>query len=200
MFYSITGKLVLKDEIMAVVEANGVAYEALISRSAYQHLPEIGTTATLFTRLIVREDDMFLVGFLSYDERRLFDTLLTVSGIGPKQGLKILSEMSPGDIRNAIITGNESLLSKVKGVGPKTASRIILELKDKIRKLQISDIPAHTSSTEKKKFETLLAMRVLGFSDIESRRAIDAAFTSPESIQNKEVEEIIKIVLSRMGR
>lgn len=200
MIYSLTGRLVYKDETLAVIETGGVAYEANISLSAFQSLPETGSNATLYTKLIVREDDAFLVGFQSIQDRRLFENLLTVSGIGPKQGLKILSELSAPEIRNAIITGNETLLSKVKGVGPKTASRIILELKDKIRKLQISDMPEKTSSSEKKKLEILLAMRVLGYTDNESRRAIDAAFSSSEEVQNKTTEEMIKLILSKMGR
>lgn len=200
MYYSITGSLILKEDNLAVIEAAGVAYELLVSAAIIDRLPAVGQTVTLFSKLIVRENEMFLVGFLSPDERKLFDSLMTVSGIGPKQALKVLSEMSVSDVRNAIISGNESMLSRVKGIGPKTASRIILELKDKIRKLQLSESAPAPGGQEKKKFEILLAMRVLGYSDQESRRVIDSVFSHNESVKDKEVEDIIKIILSSMAR
>jgi holliday junction DNA helicase RuvA len=200
MYYSITGKLIMKDDSLAVLETAGVAYEILISHSASQNLPLIGATVTLFTKMIVREDDTFLVGFPSIEDKKLFESLLTVSGIGPKQGLKILSDLSANEIRNAIITGNETALSHVKGVGLKTASRIILELKDKIRKLQLTDTVSPISSLDRKKMEILLAMRVLGYNDNESKRMIDAAFSSSEDVKEKEVEDIIKMILSKLGR
>jgi holliday junction DNA helicase RuvA len=200
MYYSITGKLAAKDESLGVLETGGIAYEILISHSASQNLPLTGTTVTLFTKMIVREDDTFLVGFPSVEDKKLFETLLTVSGIGPKQGLKILSDLSANEIRNAIITGDESTLSHVKGVGLKTASRIILELKDKIRKLQLTDNISPVSPLDRKKMEILLAMRVLGYNDLESKRMIDGAFSSSEDVKNKEVEDIIKLILSKLGR
>ncbi len=200
MYYSISGTLIHKDENMAVIEAGGIAYEIMIPQSVFHKLQESGNTATLFTKMIVREDDIYLVGFLALEDRRLFESLMTVSGIGPKQSLKILSELTASEIRNAIITGNESVLSKVKGVGGKTASRIILELKDKIKKLQIGDSLPITNTTEKKKMEILMALRVLGYYDNESRRAIDSAFASSAEIKDKEVEDIIKIILSNMAR
>ncbi len=200
MFYSITGNLTEKDENSAVLETGGIAYDIFIPRSASINLPDTGSKVTLFTKLIIREDDAYLVGFLSVEDKRLFENLITVSGIGPKQGLKILSDLSAAEIRNAIISGNENELSRVKGIGMKTASRIILELKDKISKLQTGNITLPKDSIEKKKLEILLAMRVLGYSDFESRRAIDSVFSTSELTKNKEVEDIIKIILSTMGR
>lgn len=200
MYYSITGNLVFKDENSAALETGGVTYEVLIPRTVYQGLPAPGNLATLFTRMIVREDDTYLVGFSSIEDKRLFETLMSVSGIGPKQSLKILSEMPAPEIRNAIISGNESALSKVKGVGAKTASRIILELRDKIRKMDFSGAVMPVDSTEKKKVEILLAMRVLGYTDNESRKTIDAFFNVNPEAKAKDVEEIIKMILSRMNR
>lgn len=202
MYYSISGTLVHKDDMTAVIETGGVAYEILVPRTVSQALPASGGIATLYTKMIVREDDTFLVGFSSVEDKRLFESLLSVSGIGPKQSIKILSEMPANAIRDAIITGNDSALSKVKGIGAKTASRIILELKDKIRKMDISaqdhSIPA--DSVEKKKVEILLAMRVLGYSDNDSRRTIDLFFASNPEMKDRNVEDIIKTILSRMNR
>ena len=200
MIYSVSGKLVYKDETMAVIDNNGLGLEMYISRTTFHNLPEPGNEARLFTKMIVRDDDIFLIGFLSIDERRLYESLLTVSGIGPKQGLKILSDLTPSEIRNAIISGNEGILSKVKGIGGKTASRIILELKDKIKKLQISDMPSAVSHVDKKRMEILLAMRVLGYNDNESKRVIESAFANKEGLIDKDVEDIIKFILSGLAR
>lgn len=199
MFYSITGKLSSFDENSVILENQGIGYEILIPHSIRQSLIDAGDV-TIFVKQIVREDEIYLVGFKSPEDRRLFETLMTVSGIGPKQGLKILSDMPAGEIRNAIITGDVTSLSRIKGVGPKTAARIVLELKDKIKKLQIQDIPSSGNSQEKKKLEILLAMRVLGYTDSEARRSIDSAFQSSSDIREKDVEDIIKFILSNIGR
>lgn len=204
MYYSISGTLVHKDDSTAVIETGGVAYEILVPRTVSQNLPATGGTATIFTKMIVREDDTFLVGFSSIEDRRLFESLLSVSGIGPKQSLKILSEMPSNEIRGAIINGNDAALSKIKGIGAKTASRIILELKDKMQKLDAGsygqDLTVPADSVEKKKIEILLAMRVLGYSDPDSRRTIDQFFTANPGMKDRSVEEIIKAILSRMNR
>ena len=200
MYYSITGNLVFKDDGIAALETGGVTYEILVPRSVSQNLPAPGGLVTLFTKMIVREDDTYLVGFSGIEDKRLFDTLMSVSGIGPKQSLKILSEMPAPEIRDAIVSGNESALSKIKGVGAKTASRIILELRDKIRKVDIGSAVPPADSLGKKKMEILLAMRVLGYADNESRRAIDAFFSANPEAKAKAVEDIIKLVLSGMNR
>ncbi len=199
MYYSISGTLVFKDESAAAVRTGGVTYEILIPRSAASALPEPGGEAVLFTKMIVREDDTFLVGFLTVEDRRLFETLLSVSGIGPKQALKILSEMPAAEIRNAVVSGNESALARVKGVGAKTASRIILELKDKIQKLAISGAVLPAGSPEKKRMEVLLAMRVLGYGDAEAKKAVDSAFQTPGA-SDKPVEDLVKTALSAISR
>jgi len=197
MYYSISGRLVYKDDSTAVIETGGIGYEILVPRSVSIKLPEPGGNTTLYTQMIVRESEIFLVGFSALEDRRLFESLLTVSGIGPRHGLKILSELSSNEIRNAIITGSETELSRVKGIGGKTASRIILELKDKIKKLQAGEGEIAASSLDRKKTEVLMALRVLGYTDYESRRALESAFGDPET-GKKEVEDIIKSILSSM--
>ncbi len=197
MYYSISGRLVYKDDDTAVIETGGVGYEISVPRSVSRKLPEPGGSTTLYTEMIVRENEIYLVGFSALEDRRLFESLLTVSGIGPRHGLKILSELSSNEIRNAIITGRETELSKVRGIGNKTASRIILELRDKIKKLQAGEGVIAVSSLEKKKTEVLMALRVLGYTDYESRRALETAFDDP-AISNLEVEDIIKNILSNM--
>ncbi len=195
MYYSISGRVAFKDDNTVVVETGGVGYEILVPRTVSRKLPEPGGNAILYTRLIVRENEIYLVGFTALEDRRLFESLLTVSGIGPRHGLKILSDLSSAEIRNAIISGSETELSKIKGIGAKTASRIILELKDKIKKLQAGE--GEIAVSDRKKTEVLMALRVLGYTDYESRRALDTAFGNPV-IGNMEVEDIIKSILSNM--
>lgn len=200
MFYSLSGTLVHKDETAAVIDTGGTAYELLVSERVARGLPDTGAAATLFTRLIVREDDMYLVGFATLDERRLYDTLMTVSGIGPKQALKVLSDMTPGEVREAIVNKNTAAFSRVKGVGPKTAARIMLELEDKIRKLQLTEAPEKAPAGGKRRLEAALAMRVLGYTDSESRRAVDDAIAALPALENADTEAIIKAALARMAR
>lgn len=195
MYYSISGKLLDKSPALTVIEAGGVGYEIQIPQTTFQELPEVGENVRLFVHLIVRENDMSMVGFLRIEDRKLYQNLILVSGIGPKQGLRILSDLSASQIRNAIISGDSSLLSRVKGIGTKTASRLILELKDKMKHLEIVPDDIAQGEMGKKKTEVLLALRVLGYNDAEARRCIDKAF-EVEDFSSASVEEIIKKVLA----
>lgn len=200
MLFRITGKVLFKDEGSAVIETGGIAFELGISRRTSASLPEPGAEAGLYTRMIVREDDISLVGFQTLDERRLYESLLTVSGVGPKQGLRILSDLSPAEVRSAIVSGNEKALSKAKGIGPKLASRIVLELRDRILKLRLDEETASAVPADRPGLEALLALRVLGYTDAESRRALDAVFEGDASLKTKTTEDVIKAVLARMAR
>ncbi|OHD57621.1 MAG: Holliday junction DNA helicase RuvA [Spirochaetes bacterium GWF1_51_8] len=199
MYFSVTGRLLHKDETVAVIEAAGVGYEIMIGHPAYQALPEIGMDATLYTTLIVREDAMMLVGFPSPEDKRFYENLISVSGVGPKTGLKILSELTPLQIRNAVIAEDTSVLSKTKGIGPKLASRIVLELKDKIRHLIVNEDTSGKDNLGRKRLEVLLAMRVLGYADQEVKPSIDQAFRDPD-MSGKDVEEIIRHILTGLVR
>lgn len=199
MFYSVSGTLLHKDETLAVIEAGGVGYEILIGHPAYRSLPEIGADARLYTSLIVREDSMTLIGFPTPEDKRFYENLISVSGVGPRIGLKLLSELSASQIRNAVISDDAVTLSKVKGIGPKLASRIVLELKDKIKHLIVGEDTSGGNPAAKKRMEALLAMRVLGYSDQEAKPVIDRVFQDT-SIASLEVEEIIKHVLAGLTR
>lgn len=132
MYNFIKGFLVEKQEGYIVVENNGIGYEILVSNNTLSCLPLVGEEVFIKTYLQVREDGVSLLGFLTNEEKDLFLKLITVSGIGPKSALGILSGMSLSDLKIAIYNENVSLLSKVKGLGKKSAERIIVELKDKI--------------------------------------------------------------------
>ncbi len=200
MFYSIKGKLVLKDNESAVIETQGVAYEMSIPASVCDALPEIGQEAQLFTKLIVRENEQYLIGFSSTTDKRLYESLITVSGIGPKHGLKILSQMTAGEIRSAIVNNDTTALSRVKGIGPRSASRIILELQDKMAKFVPAELPASGSGTEKKRIEALMALRVLGYNDPESKKILDIIARDFSELMQTDVENIIKKALALMSR
>src|SRR3989344_672325 len=132
MIYSVSGKLQLKKNGYAVIRTGGLGYKVFISLNTYKNLPEIGEDVTLTTHFHVREDDMSLYGFLEERELNLFELLLSVSGIGPKTALNILSAAPVDRLSGAIAKGETDLIQKSYGIGKKTAERIVMELKDKV--------------------------------------------------------------------
>lgn len=131
MIYRLSGKIIEKHPNLVVIDVGGVAYEASVSLSTYSLLPEENGVATLYTHMAVREDGVFLYGFATIDEKKLFQLLTTVSGIGPKLAIKILSGIGLEELKNAIGSSDYTVLASVSGVGKKTAERIVVELKDK---------------------------------------------------------------------
>ena len=133
MIYKLTGKLIAKDGGRAAIDVNGVAYEVQVSMNSYALMPSVGETAELFTHFVMREDGVSLYGFISTDEKALFLQLNTVSKIGPKMALAILGNVGAEELVTAVTSQNVDKLSKVPGIGKKTAERIIVELKDKLK-------------------------------------------------------------------
>lgn len=131
MIYRLKGKIIEKHPSGVVIDVGGVAYEATVSLATFSLLPAEGFEAVLYTHMAVREDGVFLFGFASLDEKRVFLLLTTVSGIGPKMAVKILGGIGSDELKNAISAGDHSILSSVPGIGKKTAERIVVELKDK---------------------------------------------------------------------
>lgn len=132
MISYICGKLTYKDESRIILEANGIGYDISISLFSYQTLPIVGEDCKVYTNMIVREDGISLVGFSTTEEKTLFDKLITVSGVGPKLALCVLSGINYTDLVIAILKEDANVIAKIKGVGKKTSERIILELKDKM--------------------------------------------------------------------
>ncbi|OIO49868.1 MAG: Holliday junction DNA helicase RuvA [Parcubacteria group bacterium CG1_02_42_13] len=132
MIYSVSGKLKLKNNAYAVVAVGGLSFKVSISLNTYKKLPEVNEEVTLMTHFHVREDDMNLYGFLEERELNLFESLISVSGIGPKTALNILSAAPVDRLSGAIAKGETDLIQKSYGIGKKTAERIVMELKDKI--------------------------------------------------------------------
>ena len=131
MYEFIRGKMVQSIPSKAIVDVGGVGYGLVISLKTFQKLPNIGTEVFFYVSHIVREDGHYLYGFLTLDDKKLFEQLISISGVGPKTAIGILGHVDIGDFQMAVVQGNAALLSKVPGIGKKTSERLIIELKDK---------------------------------------------------------------------
>jgi Holliday junction DNA helicase RuvA len=193
MITQIKGKLVEKNPTQVVVDCNGIGYEINISLYTFSSLSS-DENIKLFTHLQVREDAHILYGFFTVLERAVFRLLISVSGIGTSTARTMLSSLTPVEIQQAIATEDVPTIQGVKGIGLKTAQRVIIELKDKIKSLQGTDeIPVFKSNTIKE--ETLLALEVLGYSRKASEKVVDKLIQGdPDS----SVEELIKSALNKL--
>ena len=202
MFYYISGKLAMANPTTAVIDAGGVGYKLTISENTYNSLPPRHTqdtpTAKLFTYMAVREDGIELFGFASETELSSFKMLLSVSGVGPKAAISILSLLTPERFALAVCTEDRKTISKANGIGPKTAARIILELKDKLLKETDLNEAANSSiesiapvkTNSGKLSEAQDALMVLGYSRTEALNVLKNIDT-----QTLGLEEIIKKAL-----
>ncbi len=132
MFAFLNGVLRAKYEGIALIECGGIGYEVVVTNSAYCTLPEVDENVKVYTYLHLREDEIMIFGFASMEEKNLFLRLISVSGVGSKTAIQILSGIKQSDLVNAIVSNNVQLIANIKGIGKKTAERIILELKDKL--------------------------------------------------------------------
>lgn len=205
MFYYISGKLAMLMPGFAVIDAGGVGYRLSISQNTYDSLPRSAAdtekVVKLYTWMAVREDDVELFGFASETELSSFKMLLTVSGVGPKAALSILSLLTPEKFALAVCTEDKKTIAKANGVGPKTAARIILELKDKLLKetpaaqAETTIVTAITSqgTSTGKLSEAQDALMVLGYSRSEALTALQGLDTSA-----MELEDIIRAALKKL--
>ena len=191
---------------LCVVDVNGVGYNVNISGSTMDRMPGIGEAVKLYTYTNVKEDAFTLFGFLSRDELNLFKMLITVNGIGPKGGLSILSVMTPDDLRFAIMAGDSKSLSKAPGIGKKTAERITLELRDKLKVsedelLGGSSAPSMSDSVSdfdsSARDEAVAALVALGYNSTDSMKAVRKVLAaSPEA--GEDTEKLLKLALKEM--
>lgn len=174
MYYYIKGKLALKDLNFAVVEAGGVGYLIYTSLKSLSELGETGSVVTMYTYLNVREDAQDLFGFTTIEEKNMFLHLLSVSGVGPKAALAILSVVTPAQFAVAVVTNDVKTITKAAGVGPKLAQRVILELKDKLKTedLELRDDEMADISVSDSKSEAISALVVLGYSANDAKAAV----------------------------
>ncbi len=163
MIYYLKGILAHKSPIMAVIDTGGVGWEILIPVSTFEVLPKVGSECSLYAHLNITQDDMRVFGFASYAEKELFVLLNKVSGIGPKIAISVLSTLSVSAFIRSVRSAEEALLTRVPGIGKKTAQRIIIELKDKVHHLMehldASDLPMTDGAMQ----ETEDALLALGF-------------------------------------
>jgi len=202
MFYHIQGELVCVESNMAVIDCNGVGYCLTVSQNTQRSLKKIGQTVKLYTHFCVREDDVELFGFYDIEERDTFRMLITVSGVGPKAAINVLSVLTPHSLSVAVLNGDTKLISKAQNVGAKTAARIVLELKDKLSKTviaeegEISDqIQITGNDASSKLSEAQNALMVLGYKQTEAAQALRGI-----DAKNKELEEIIRDALKKLMR
>ena len=193
MITQIQGKLVEKNPTQVVVDCNGIGYEINISLFTFSSLSS-DENIKLFTHLQVREDAHILYGFFTVLERAVFRLLISVSGIGSSTARTMLSSLTPAEIQHAIGAEDVATIQGVKGIGLKTAQRLIIELKDKIKSLQGTDeIPVFKSNTIKE--ETLSALEVLGYSRKASEKIVDKLIQGePDS----SLEGLIKSALNKL--
>ncbi len=201
MITFLAGKLATALPTQATVDVNGVGYELLIPLSSYDRLPAVGQPIHILTHLHVREDAHILFGFMSAAERDLFRLLVNhVSGIGPKLALAVLSGMSVTNFKSAVVNGDVASLSKISGLGKKTAERIVLELKDKLGVAAAWEAASAThapSAEQSQANEAVLALIALGYKQVDAHKSVrDLQEKHPEIAS---AEELVKQALKRMA-
>lgn len=201
MYSYIKGQLAEIEEDKIVVEAGGIGYNIYTTGQTFQYLPPVGEDIKVYTYLHLREDIMMLYGFLSKDELKVFKLLLGVNGIGPKGALAILSVMTTDDLRFAVLGDDAKAIAKAPGVGAKTAQRLILELKDKLKledafEQKLSHVQAETTTNVNGvKNEAVQALVALGYSSSEALKAMNGIELTPDM----EVEDLLKAALKNMA-
>lgn len=200
MFYAITGRVVHRDTQSVALETGGVAFQCSTTLSTLKKIGEKGSTATLYTYLNVREDALDLFGFATEQEMECFKLLISVSGVGPKAALSILSELTPDKLALCLATGDSKSITRAQGVGPKLAQRVVLELKDKLAKgLELpADSPeiqaAGLAAADGNAAEAVSALTMLGYSQSEAAMAVS------KLDGDLPVEALIKQALKQLAR
>ena len=199
MIAFIKGKVADITEEFVIIENSGIGYR-IFTPSTVQEQIASGSEVKLHTYLNVREDAMQLYGFLTKDDLKVFKLLITVSGIGPKAGLSILSVMSGNDLRYAVMSGDSKSISKAPGVGTKTAQKVILELKDKLRVEDMFETPEEAEITGTSDVqanimnEAVMALAALGYSRTDAMKAVRKC----EITETTTVEDLLKLALKKM--
>ena len=198
MFAYIKGSLEQKSNNYVVIDVGGIGYKIFMATKAIENLGEIGQVVKVHTHYYVREDNISLYGFNTNEELRMFELLLQVSGIGAKSAIAMLSEISPSSFALAVISDDISQLVKIPGIGKKTAARIVLELKDKLKTEEAitkAEEVKLSITNEEETSEAIAALQVLGYTKREIEKALENVDT-----KNLQLEEIIKQGLKKLAR
>lgn len=201
MISYISGKLVYVEEERVIVDTQGIGYGIYMSGQSIACLPPVGETVKIHTYLNVREDAMKLYGFLTRDDLYVFQLLIGVSGIGPKGGLSILSVLSPDELRFAVMANDAKAIAKAPGIGKKTAEKLIIELKDKLRLEDLlerepeENHPSSVSTVANQiQLDAVQALVALGYGNAESMKAVKKV----EVQEDTTVEEVLKLALKNI--
>jgi Holliday junction DNA helicase RuvA len=196
MYYYLKGTLKEKNPEFVILEVGGIGYQINLPASLFSELPPLGEELLLYTYLYVREDGVNLYGFLTPETRRIFFLSLGVTGIGPRVALSITGTMSPLEFTHAVLAEDHALLTKIPGIGPKTARRLVLELKEKLRGLAPELTATETSPGAKGSNwqEAIGALVVLGYTLEEARPAVEAVAEVGDGL-----EELVKKALRYLG-
>ncbi len=180
MIGRIQGKLLLKQAPDIMIDVNGVGYELFVPMTTYYQLPEVGTHIQLHTHFVVREDAQILYGFLELDDRHMFRQLIRVNGVGPKMALAILSGMNINEFAELVVADDVTGLTKIPGVGKKTAERLIIEMRDRIKQMEIVDLDSSielvnestVDSQRQHEKDAIAALVALGYSPQQASKSV----------------------------
>lgn len=198
MFAYIKGILDIKSNGYVIVETAGIGYKIFMSSKSIENLGEIGENVKVYTHYYVREDNISLYGFVSNEELRMFELLLSVSGIGAKSAIAMLSEITPSSFALAVISNDVSKLVKIPGIGKKTAARIVLELKDKLKTeeaIEKSEEIEIAIKEDDKGSEVIAALQVLGYTRKEIEKILEKI-----DLDSLGLEEAIKKALQLLQK
>lgn len=201
MLSYVRGELIAIEEDKVIVDVNGVGFGIFMPAQSMNYLPMIGEEVRLHTYMNVREDAIQLYGFLTRDDLKVFKLVIGVSGIGPKGGLSILSQMSPDDLRFAVMANDAKSIAKAPGIGKKTAEKLIIELKDKLdiedvlnKDIDDSNVVVSTNTSSEVQAETIQALVALGYGSTEATKAVKKVVIDDETT----VEELLKLALKNI--
>lgn len=201
MISYIKGELISIEEDKVIVDVGGIGFGIYMPAQSMNYLPSSGEEIKLHTYMNVREDAMQLYGFLTRDDLNVFKLVIGVSGIGPKGGLSILSQMSPDDLRFAVMAGDSKTIAKAQGIGKKTAEKLIIELKDKLNiedMLDKSDerefITSNVNASNEIQAEAIQALVALGYGSSESAKAVKKVSLDNDTT----VEDLLKLALKNI--
>ena len=201
MISYIRGELITIEEDKVILDVNGVGFGIYMPLQAMNYLPPTGEEVRLHTYMNVREDAIQLYGFLTRDDLKVFKLVIGVSGIGPKGGLSILSQMSPDDLRFAVMANDAKTIAKAPGIGKKTAEKLIIELKDKLdiedvlnRDVEDVSIASTANASNEVQAEAIQALVALGYGSTEATRAVKKVSINEDTT----VEDLLKVALKNM--
>ena len=197
MIAYVSGTLAVKKPTEAIIDVQGLGYRLLIPTSTFEVLPAAGQAAKLYAYQYVREDTLQLFGFATTAEREMFEVLIGVSGVGPKLGLAALSALRPVELRDHVLAGDSSVLTNIPGVGRKTADRLIVELRDRLARLDLGEAAAPLSGGDAARAEAradaLAALEALGFSRAAAEKNLRKVLRNHPGVQS--AEDLIRLAL-----